>query len=340
METALRIIGIITPVLMISAIGYAYGRLRKPDMTWINQLSIDLFFPLLIFSSMASKDFHILNYLPLIGGGILVMLGSGVLAWGVARLLGYNPHAFVPPMMFTNTANMGLPLTVFAFGSEMLPAAVALFMVFSLGHFTIGARIFDPKASMRGILKGPMLWAMLAGVLMSLFGLALPPWLAISTRMLGETAIPLGLFTLGVGFASFHVQRWSIGLVGALLCPLSGLLFAWPLTRMLPLTDAMQGVLLLYAALPPAVLNYVFAEKYKQEPGLVFAWPLTRVLPLNEAMQGVLLLYAALPPAVLNYVFAEKYKQEPGLVSAIVVGGNIASIVFVPLALYLALPGR
>ena len=292
METALRIVGIITPVLLISAIGYVYGRLRKPDMSWINQLSIDLFFPLLIFSSMASKDFHILSYLPLIGGGILVMLGSGVLAWGVARLLGYNPHAFVPTMMFTNTANMGLPLTVFAFGAEMLPAAVALFMVFSLGHFTIGARIFDPKASMRGILKGPMLWAMLAGVLMSLFGLALPPWLAIGTRMLGETAIPLGLFTLGVGFASFRVERWSIGIVGAVLRPISGLLIAWPLVMTLPLT-------------PP--------------------------------QKGVLLLYAALPPAVVNYIFAEKYKQEPGLVSAIVVSGNIASLFFVPLALYLAL---
>lgn len=39
----------------------------------------------------------------------------------------------------------------------------------------------------------------------------------------------------------------------------------------------------------------------------------------------------------MNYILAEKYKQEPGLVSAIVVGGNIASIIFVPLALYLAL---
>ena len=33
MELVLRIIGIITPVLIISAIGYAYGRLRRPDMT-------------------------------------------------------------------------------------------------------------------------------------------------------------------------------------------------------------------------------------------------------------------------------------------------------------------
>ena len=53
----------------------------------------------------------------------------------------------------------------------------------------------------------------------------------------------------------------------------------------------------------------------------------------------MLLLYAALPPAGLTYIFAERYGQEPGLVSAIVVVGNIASVLFVPLSLtlYLAL---
>ncbi len=292
MDLVFRIFGIITPVLIISAVGYAYGRFRRPDMTWINRLSTDLLYPMLIFTAMASKDFHILDYLPLIGGGIAVLLGSGIVAWGVAKILGYNTHAFVPAMMFTNTANMGLPLTLFAFGPSMLPAAVALFMIFSLTHFTLGIRICDPKASMRGILKGPMLWAMLIGVLMSLLGMSLPDWLSMSTRMLGEAAIPLGLFTLGVGFAGFRVERWSVGIVGAFLCPISGLLIAWPLVKLLPLT---------------------------------------------EPMQGVLLLYAALPPAVMNYIFAEQYKQEPGLVSAIVVGGNIASVFFVPFALYLAL---
>jgi len=292
MELVLRIIGIITPVLIISAFGYGYGRLARPDMTWINRLSTDMLFPMLIFSAMASKDFHILEYLPLIGGSIAVLAGSGLIAWWVSRLLGYNPHAFVPSMMFTNTANMGLPLTLFAFGPAMLPPAVAVFMIFSLAQFTIGVRICDPKAHISGILKGPMLWAMIIGVAMSLLRLSLPPWLATSTKMLGEAAIPLGLFTLGVGFASFRVERWSIGIVGALLRPISGLLIAWP---------------------------------------LIF------VLPLTKPMQGVLLLYAALPPAVMNYIFADRYQQEPGLVSAIVVGGNLASILFVPLALYLAL---
>lgn len=294
MELVLRIIGIITPVLIVSAIGFFYGRYRKPDMTWINRLSTDLLFPLLIFSAMASKDFHIIEYLPLIGGGLLVLLSSGLLSWWVSRLMNYNPRAFIPSMMFSNTANMGLPLTLLAFGQEMLPAAVALFMAFSLVHFTLGIRICDPHASMKGIFRGPMLWAMIIGVAMSLLGWSLPNWLATSTKLLGDAAIPLGLFALGVGFASFRVERWTIGIVGAILCPVSS---------------------------------------------LIIAWPLTKILPLSLPMQGVLLLYAALPPAVMNYIFAERYQQEPGLVAAIVVTANIASIIFVPFALYLALPG-
>ena len=46
---------------------------------------------------------------------------------------------------------------------------------------------------------------------------------------------------------------------------------AWPLVHLLPLSTPMQGVLLLYAALPPAVMNYIFADRYQQEPGLVSA---------------------------------------------------------------------
>ena len=291
MELLLRIVGIITPVLLVGAVGYAYGRRVRPNMAAVNRLSTDVLFPALIFSSMAAKDFVIAEQGPLLAAGTLMMLGSGVVGGGAARVLGYNVHAFVPSMMFTNTANMGLPLTLFAFGPELLPPAVALFMVSSLLHFTLGIRITAPQASLRGILQGPMLWAMLLGVLLSLFRVSLPPWLATGLKMIGEAAIPLGLLTLGVGFSGFRVERWSIGIVGALLCPLSS---------------------------------------------LIVLWPLLGVFDLEPAQRGLLLLYAALPPAVMNYIFADRYQQEPGLVSAIVVVGNIASIFFVPLSLYLA----
>lgn len=292
MELFLRIVGIITPVLLVAAVGYVYGCRVRPNMAAVNRLTTDVLFPALIFSAMAAKDFVIAEQGPLLAAGTLMMLGSGVVGWGAARLLGYNPHAFVPSMMFTNTANMGLPLTLFAFGPELLPPAVALFMISSLLHFTLGIRITAPQASLRGILQGPMLWAMLLGVLMSLLRVDLPPWLALGLKMIGDAAIPLGLLTLGVGFSGFRVKRWSIGIVGALLCPLSS---------------------------------------------LIVIWPLLDLFALEPAQRGLLILYAALPPAVMNYILAERYGQDPALVSAIVVGGNLAALIFVPLALYLGL---
>jgi hypothetical protein len=54
-------------------------------------------------------------------------------------------------------------------------------------------------------------------------------------------------------------------------------------------------------------------------------------LPGDRSRQ--LVLFAALPPAVLNYVLAEQYRQEPEAVASIVIWGNLASLVTIPLTL-------
>ena len=51
----------------------------------------------------------------------------------------------------------------------------------------------------------------------------------------------------------------------------------------------------------------------------------------------MLLLFSALPPAVLNYIVAEQYQQEPDTVAAIVMIGNLASLITMPTVLYFAL---
>ena len=60
-------------------------------------------------------------------------------------------------------------------------------------------------------------------------------------------------------------------------------------------------------------------------------------LDLSPLQDSQLLLFAALPPAVLNYMFAERYNQEPDKVASMVLIGNIAALVFLPIALALAL---
>jgi predicted permease len=41
---------------------------------------------------------------------------------------------------------------------------------------------------------------------------------------------------------------------------------------------------------------------------------------------------------VLNYIFAERYNQEPEKVASVVLLGNLAALVFLPIALMLTMP--
>ncbi len=238
-------------------------------MAAANQINIDLFVPALIFHVLSARDFHLGEYQTLALAGMAVVLGSGLIAWPLARLLGYQVKTFVPPMMFSNAGNMGLPLALFAFGEQALPAAVVLFLVETGLHFSVGMKMMDTRTSLLQLLRIPMLLATFAGLSVSLTGLVVPELLAVVIEMLGQVAIPLMLFSLGVRMTAADLRDWRMGVAGALLCPLSGVLMVLLLGSLLALTDLQFKQLLVFGALPPAVLNYMVAERYRQEPDRV-----------------------------------------------------------------------
>src|SRR6266496_5032696 len=142
-----RILGIFLPVLLVIALGFAYARRAKPDMAWVNRINMNVLAPALIFSALAAKDFDLVANRLLILGSIGVVLGSGLLAWPFARLLHEDRRTFVPPMMFNNCGNMGLPLAALAFGQIGLSAMVALFTISNLLHFTLGVHVVKRHAA-------------------------------------------------------------------------------------------------------------------------------------------------------------------------------------------------
>ena len=142
-----RVLGIILPVFSIIVLGYLYARRAKPDMAWVNRLSLNVLAPALIFSALASKAFDVSSNALLIAGGVGVVLGSGLLAWPLARVLREDPRTFVPPMMFNNCGNMGLPLAVLSFGPVGLSAMVAMFTISNLLQFTLGMHIVNRHAA-------------------------------------------------------------------------------------------------------------------------------------------------------------------------------------------------
>jgi hypothetical protein len=264
-----RILGIILPVFSIIAVGYFWGRRVKPDMGMVNRISMNVLAPALIFSALSSKSFDVFGDAPLILGSIGIVLGSGLLAWPFAKLLHQDPRTFVPPMMFNNCGNMGLPLAVLAFGEPGFGPMVALFVVSNLLHFTLGAWIIDHHARFGRLLKNPMVWSTIAGFLFAVLRPPLPDWMAVTFKMVGDGLIPMMLLSLGVRLTAIDWRDARLGVIGGLVCPLTGLAMAGLLAPFLGLSPMQTGLLFLFAALPPAVLNFMVAEQYRQEPGKV-----------------------------------------------------------------------
>jgi malate permease and related proteins len=264
-----RLLGIILPVFLIVALGFAYARRAKPDMVWVNRLNMNVLAPALIFTALAGKDFDLAANRLLMLATIGVVLGSGLLAWPVARVMHENPRTFVPPMMFNNCGNMGLPLAVLAFGQPGFSAMVALFTISNLLHFTLGVWIIDHRARFGTLLRNPMVLATIAGFASAAFHPPMPDWLMLAFKMTGDAMIPLMLISLGVRLSDVPWSSWRIGVIGGLVCPLTGVAMAVLLAPILGLDKEQQSLLLLFGCLPPAVLNFMVAEQYQQEPGKV-----------------------------------------------------------------------
>ena len=158
-----RILGIILPVFLIVALGYVYAWRIKPDMTMVNRISMNVLAPALIFSALAGKDFDVTQSQLLMLGSVAVVLGSGLLAWPVAKLLKADVRTFVPPMMFNNCGNMGLPLAVLAYGAAGFSPMVALFTISNLLQFTLGVWIINHQARFIILLRSLMVIATVLG---------------------------------------------------------------------------------------------------------------------------------------------------------------------------------
>ena len=288
-----RILRSVIPVLIVVMIGYIYGRWRKPDMSVINKLCMELLVPILIFSVLAGKNVQLAEYVTLAFGVACIILGCGLITWLLCLLFKIESKTFVPPMMFTNTGNLAFPLVLLAFGQQAMPAIVVVFIVSQFLHFSLGFHIMDRKAKIINPISAPTVLATIVGITVALTPIEVNETILVPLDFLANTGITLVLFALGIRMNDVSTRDLKIAFLGAVWCPLVS---------------------------------------------LVIAFLLKPLLDLNPIQWSVFLLFAALPPAVLCFMLAEQYKQEPTRVASIVLIGNIAAIIWIPLALALAPP--
>ncbi len=263
MNVVLTVLEIVAPVFLLGLVGFAWVRLGFDyRIEFITRLSMTLGVPCLIFTALMETEVDpaaltALSLATLVAYGA-VAVGSGILV--VAA--GLERRTFLSPIIFGNTGNIGLPLALFAFGAEGLGYAVVVFAIMAVLSFTVGLWIVAGGGNPFRVVKEPMVAATILGLIFLWQDWQTPVFLTNTLELIGQTAIPLMLITLGVAVARLSPGRLGqsvwLSLAKAAICVSA----AWATGVWFDLDPVPFAVLVLQVATPVAVTSYLLAEKY------------------------------------------------------------------------------
>ena len=263
------ILTITLPIFVLALVGFFYSRRVKPDLAGANKLVVDIALPVLIFISLSAKSFDPISALSFTGASIALILLSGLIAWPLTAFSGASKQAFLPCVMFANVGPVGIPLIALAYGPEGMASAAVLLVISNVLHFTMGAGVMSGKVDWRMLYANPLVWATVLGVSSSQLQLEPPTWLHTSLTMIGSVLVPMMLMSLGVRLASSKIEDAQVGAQISVLILMVRLAAVYALLWFIPLQGVERGALILFACLPPAVFNFMLADKFHVEPNKV-----------------------------------------------------------------------
>lgn len=259
------IFAVLAPILFGSLAGYLWARAGKPySAEFVGQVVVNIGTPCLILSTLPGMGLERSDMLSLAGAVFTFMAVTGLC--GVLLFCWRRDawRTWLPSLMFPNTGNMGIPLSMFAFGEQGLVFAVGVFCLVTLVQFSLGLSIASGKLEIRGYLRSPIFIATAVAGVMLWNGWTFPRWADNTLTLMGNMAIPLMLIALGCSLYGLRVADAGPSLRHALLRLVLGFVVGWSVAELLGLEGVLRGVVILQSAMPVAVFNYLIAVQYRR----------------------------------------------------------------------------
>jgi predicted permease len=261
------LIDVVGPVFLVALVGYIWSRSGAPfDPRFVSLLVTTVGTPSLIIDNLSKAGLS-LNLLGQIALACVLCHAIALAAGYVfVRAMGESTTVFLPALGFPNSGNMGLPLALFAFGETGLALAIAFYATASLLQFTVGQSIAAGGMNPLAILRMPLVWALIVAITLAVTGVQLPSVAARAIHIMGGLMVPLMLLSLGYSLASLKMASMQRATIFALARLIGGFAVGWLVAWLLGLEGAARGVVVAQAAMPAAVFNYMFAERYNNRP--------------------------------------------------------------------------
>lgn len=252
----------------------------------LNQFVYWISLPALLFSQLGA-----MNLAGELGALLWASLLASFLGYALFHPLLFRVFHYDAPLadlraltcVFPNSAFMGIPfiVTVFPENPNALAAAMVGAMTYT-GVIVLTDALLDTRHAapghglvlrqLRAVARNPMIETLLLASALLLFHLPVPEALLSIARMLGSTAAPCALFSMGMVLAA-QLSSFS-GFRGVQLLPLAGVtlakLFLYPLVAFCVLALAgCSGVMLavgtVSSAMPVGTIAYVLSERHNTD---------------------------------------------------------------------------
>ena len=288
-----QILEIVAPVFLLGALGYAWRRLGFPfDIPFVTRIAMQVSVPALLFSVLSRIEVDPIAFRDLALASLVLYVGIAAVSWVLIRGGGLDRRAYLSPVIFGNTGNVGLPIALFAYGEQGLAYAMVIFAVMAALSFTFGLMMVTEKASPLEAAKQPIFHGAILGILFAAQGWPVPTVIHTTLSMLGQIAIPVMLITMGVAVAQLDVRdigrALSVSIAKVAVCALVAIAVA----AAFRLDEVGTGTLILQAIMPVAVTSYLLATRYDADPdavaGLVVVSTLVSVVALPLALAALL----------------------------------------------------
>lgn len=299
------------PLFALILIGYLLMRFAGWPRTMAQHLTTFVFsvgLPAMLFRMMSD-----LSQLPPVDGRLLVaFFGGCLLVFLLGRLIagkafgldGIGQSVFGVGCIFSNNIMLGLPLAKASLGDPAIPSVALVLLFNALILWTLvslsvewhrhgSLSLKGLRDTVQGVLRNPIILAILAGSAFGLSGAALPAMLDCPLKMLGQTGMPLALVALGMSLAEYNLKsEWKVSLAIVIPKLLILPLIVFGLARLLALPPLETRVIVLLASIGQGANVFLMARQFKAvEGGMAGALILSTALsaittPLALAMAG------------------------------------------------------
>ena len=284
---------IVLPAFLIFGAGFVGQKLLKLDIKSISTMSLYLMLPFLTFDTFYSNKLNVEYFYMFLFTFLLalILIILTVLYGLFIKADKTEMSAMLLGTIFPNSGNYGAPIAMFAFGAVGFQYAVIFMVIQAFLINTIGIFIASygsekatsMKESMMRVVKMPVLYGFIFGVLFQLFRIELPPTIHEGISLVGAASIPTVMLILGMQLAEIKPQKFelkyvnSVTLFRMVLSPL----LAVVLVNFMPVNDLIKNVYILLAAMPIAANTTLLAVQFNVKPDLTsFTTLVTTLLSL------------------------------------------------------------